>query len=117
MSTVRFLEETIIDTSAVTADVTSAVVDMSRHEHFSVQWTWTSTTASAALVIEESNDGENWAVFDSTKNNTINNDSSTEIRTSNDTGSGLFEAKYLRAKLDYTSGTITTIKAVLFAKP
>ena len=117
MTTTGYLEETILDTSAVTSDVTSAAVDMSNHEHFSVQFTWTSSTASASLIIEESNDGVNWAVFDSTKNNTINNDSSTAMRTTNDSGAGLFEAKYLRAKLDYSSGTIDTITAILFAKP
>lgn len=112
-----YLSETLFDEAEVTEDVVSAAIDMSRHEHFSVQFTWTSTNASASLVMEESNDGENWAVYDSTKNNTINNDNDTVIRTSNSTGAGLFEARYLRAKVDYSSGTITTVKAVFFAKP
>lgn len=113
-----YLNETLINSSAITADETSRTVDMASHSNFSVQVTWTSSTAAATIKVQQSNDGSNWTDVDaSNTNQAISNDNGDVILTSNAVGQGRFNARYLRVFADYTSGTITTLVCTLVAKP
>ena len=110
MSFKRAIVSTIIDSSAVVADESSATIDMEHLDNWSAQLIWTSTTASATVKIEESNDNSTWSTI-SGKTQAISNDSSNVMLSGTD-----FGGKYIRATVDYTSGSITTVKVHFVAK-
>ena len=112
MSVFGPLEETIIDSATVTADENSASIDMKNHRTWSCQLVWTSTTAAGTVKMQESNDGTNWEDI-SGASQAISNDSGSTMFKSTDA----FQAKYIRALVDFTSGSITTVQCYFVAKP
>ncbi len=106
----RFIDKLIVDSAAVVADESSSSIDMSNLQSWSTQVIWTSTTASATVQIEESNDGETWSVI-SGKTQAIANNSGNVMLSGTD-----FAPKYIRATVDHTSGSVTTVKVYFTAK-
>ncbi len=106
----RTIESTITDAAAVVADESSSAVDISHVQSWSAQVIWTSTTAAGTVQIEESNDGSTWSVI-SGKTQAISNNSGNVMLSGTDQAS-----KWIRATIDYTSGSITTVKVHLVAK-
>ena len=100
----------LIDSSTVVADESSASIDMENLQSWSAQLIWTSTTAAGTVKIEESNDGSAWSTI-SGKTQAISNDSSNVMLAGTD-----FAPKWIRATVDWTSGSITTIKVHFTAK-
>lgn len=114
---VGFLEETLIDATDITADVNSRTVDMALHEHYSCQVVWTSTTASASVKMQESNDGVTWSDIGAAATQAISDDSGDIMFSSNIFEAGLFESRYIRVICDHSSGTVTSLTCKFFAKP
>ncbi len=110
MSFKRAIVSTIIDSSTVVADESSSAIDMELLDNWSAQVIWTSTTAAGTVQIEESNDGSTWSTI-SGKTQAISNNSGNVMLSGTD-----FAGKWLRATVDYTSGSITTVKVHLVAK-
>ena len=110
MASHKFVSKTITDSAAVVADESSSAVDMSNLDNWAAQIIWTSTTASGTVQIEESNDNSTWSTI-SGKTQAISNDSGNVMLTGTD-----FAPKYIRATVDYTSGSITTVKVHFTAK-
>ena len=106
----RSICSTIIDTAAIVADESSATIDMGLLDNWSAQIIWTSTTAAATVQMEESNDGSTWSVI-SGKTQAISNDSSNVMLTGSN-----FAPKYIRATVDWSSGSITTLEVHFTAK-
>jgi len=77
------------------------------HKVISVHVIWTSTTASATIKLQCSNDATNWSDF------------TTATSIANNSGDVFYavdqvkDAFYWRVLITYTSGTITTLKAFL----
>ena len=110
MASHKFISNQIIDGAAVVADESSVSIDMSNLDSWSAQVIWTSTTAAATVQIEESNDGSTWSVI-SGKTQAISNNSGNVMLSGTD-----FAPKYIRATVDYTSGSITTVEVHFTAK-
>ena len=110
MSFKRAIVSTIIDSSAVVADESSSAIDMELLDNWSAQLIWTSTTAAGTVQIEESNDGSTWSTI-SGKTQAISNNSGNVMLSGTD-----FAGKWIRATVDYTSGSITTVKVHFVAK-
>ena len=106
----RFIDKLLVDSSAVVADESSSSVDMSNLQSWSAQVIWTSTTCSATIQVEESNDGETWSVI-SGKTQAISNNSGNVMLSGTE-----FAPKYLRVTVDYTSGTLTTVQVYVTGK-
>ena len=100
----------LIDSSTIIADESSASIDMENLQTWSAQVIWTSTTAAGTVQIEESNDGSTWSTI-SGKTQAISNDSGDVMLTGTD-----FAPKWIRATIDFTSGSITTTKVHFTAK-
>ncbi len=100
----------ILDLSGVTADAQSEAVEMLNIYGFSVQIVWTSTTATATIQIEVSNDGITWIPL-----------ASPTQAIANDNGSVMFNVadsfyKFMRVDVDSVTGTITTLSALYNGK-
>ena len=106
----KFVDKLITDSAAVVADESSSAVTMDNLQTWSCQVIWTSTTAAGTVQIEESNDNSTWSTI-SGKTQAISNDSGNVMLSGTD-----FAPKYIRATVDYTSGSITTVKVYLTAK-
>ncbi len=106
------LVETIINSSAVVADENSASIEMINHKRWSCQLVWTSTTAVGTVKMQESNDGTNWEDI-SGASQAISNDNGSVMFKSTDE----FAPRYIRALVDWTSGSITTVECHFTAKP
>lgn len=106
----RVIDSLVIDSAAVTADEESAAINILHMDNWSVQIIWTSTTASATVQIEESNDGSTWSVI-SGKTQAINNNSGNVMLSGSNQAS-----KYIRVNVDSVTGSITTIQAYVVAK-
>jgi len=109
-STNKFVDKLIVDGAAIVADESSSNIDMSNLQSWSAQVIWTSTTAAGTVQIEESNDGSTWSTI-SGKTQAIANNSGDVMLSGTD-----FAPKYIRATVDYTSGSITTVKVYFTAK-
>jgi len=103
MSFKRAIVSKIIDSTSIVADESSSAIDMELLDNWSAQIIWTSTTASATIQVEESNDGETWSVI-SGKTQTISNDSGNVMLSGAD-----FAGKWLRVTADHTSGSVTSL--------
>lgn len=101
----------ILEESSVTADAASVVVDMTNLMCWSVAVVWTSTTASATVKVQTSNDQTTWIDTDQTQ--AISNDSGSVMLSS---GANFEAAKYLRVYVAHSSGTVTTVTATISAK-
>lgn len=110
MSFKRAIASKPIDSTTITATESSAAIDMELLDNWSAQIIWTSSTASATVQIEESNDGSTWSII-SGKTQAISNDSGDVMLSQAD-----FAGKWIRATLDYTSGTVDTLKVHFVAK-
>lgn len=106
----RMLNDIILDHSAVTADKTSEIVDLLFIKDVSVQCTWTSTTAAGTFKLLVSNDGTNFEEL-SSPTQAVNNDSGTKHLILQNC-----PYHYLKVFFDYTSGTVTTLKAIINGK-
>lgn len=105
----RFVDDSIIDTTSIVADFQSEVLHIETILHLSMQITWTSVTADATITLQVSNDGENWVNTNQTA--TISNNSSSVMLVLIDNS-----FSKCRVKVDYNSGTIDTLKAVYSGK-
>lgn len=106
----RILNDKILDEDTVTADARSSIVDLDFIYGFTAQITWTATTAAATLKLEVSNDKANWVEL-SSPTATINNNSSSAML---EVPTAFY--KHVRVFVDFTSGSITSIEAVINAK-
>jgi hypothetical protein len=106
----RTIDTKNIDSTTITSTESGAAVDISQCNMWSAQVIWTSTTASATVQIEESNDGTTWSTI-SGKTQAISNDSSDVMLSSTDQAT-----KYIRATLNFSSGSVTTLKVYIVAK-
>lgn len=110
MSIRRVTETLNIDGAALTANEAGATIEILHQDKWSAQVVWTSTTASATVQIQESNDGSTWSTI-SGKTQAISNDSGNVML------SGSSQAtKYIRANLAYSSGTVTTLQVRVVVK-
>ena len=109
MSFKRIIDKKIIESAAVVADE-SVVLDMRFLDNYACQIDWTSTTASATIKLQESNDNVTFTDI-SGKSQAISNNSGNVMLSGSD-----FGAKYLKVLVDYSSGTITTVDIHFFAK-
>lgn len=105
----KYANDTLQDLSAVDADKTSEVVDIRWCYGCFVGVVWTSTTAAGVVKLQQSTDGVTW--FDHATTGTINNNNSSIYWNIDGNHAG-----YFRVFIDYTSGTITTVKTVFGAK-
>ena len=106
----RVTDEQVINSAAIVADESSAALDISHQLAWTAQIVWTSTTAAGTIEIQESNDGSTWSTI-SAKTQAISNNSGNVML------KGEWQAsKYLRANVDWTSGSITTLTVHIIAK-
>lgn len=108
----RSSNEVIIDSTSVVASENSATLDITNQHIWSFQVEHVSTTCSATLKVQESNDGDTW-IDVSGASVTVNNDSADTMLKS---GAGYQPTKYLRFAVVYSSGTLTSIKVIFNAK-
>ena len=108
---VGFLAQTPIDATAVVATINGDAIDLGNHKYWGCQVKWTSTTASATVKFQESNDGIGWCTM-GTNNVTILNDSGDETQIG-----AIFHMRYIRVVCIYTSGSVTTLACHFTAKP
>jgi len=106
----RIVNDTILDLSAVVASVNSEAVHLDFLYGFSVQLAFTSTTASAVIRLQCSNDEATWINIAGT-DQTVNNNNDTVMLNVADAF-----YKFMRVQVVYTSGSITTINAIINAK-
>ena len=106
----RVTEVKSIDSAAIVADESGASLDMSYQEMWSAQVVWTSTTAAGTVQIEESNDGVTWSTI-SSKTQAISNNSGNVMLSGSNQAS-----KLIRATMDWTSGSVTTLTVIMVAK-
>lgn len=100
----RFSNDIIIQDTNITASQFSEVIDIRHIFGYSIQAEWTSTTASASVVIQGSNDGENFVSIGSPVA-TINNNNGLELF-------NVTEEQYygfMRISVDFTSGSVTSL--------
>ena len=110
MSVSRVTDILAIDSSAITATESSQAIEILHQDQWSAQIVWTSTTASASVIIQESNDGSTWSTI-SGKTQAISNNSGNVML------AGANQAtRYIRAQLSYSSGTVTTLTVRIVAK-
>lgn len=105
----RKVDDTILEAAALAATSTSEVVDLSNIVNFSVQITWTSTTAAFTVAVQVSNDGVNYI------------DVGTPQAISNNSGSVMVVQqnnpyKQMRVLATRSSGTLTTLKCTYEGK-
>jgi len=106
----RFQNKKIFDESAVTSTINSVEVELNHIYGYSVQFIWTSTTASAIIKLQGSNDGTHWTnIVDATQ------------VIADDNGNVLFNEadvfyQFFRGRLDFTSGSVTTLEATYQTK-
>lgn len=105
----RITDFTLYTGAAVVASANSSAIDMEHSVLLSMQMVWTSTTASASVTIQVSNDGTTWV--DSAQTQAILNNSGATMLTMVD-----FAYKYARAKITFSSGSVTTLQLKVIAK-
>lgn len=106
----RLFNDTILNESAITADKTSESIALGFVQDIAIQIIWTSTTAAGTIQIQVSNDGVNYVTLTS-HNKTINNNNGNEMVVISDANYA-----YIRVFVDYTSGTVETVKAIINGK-
>lgn len=106
----RIFNDTIVDLTSVTASSNSEVVSLDFIYGFSAQIKWTSTTASATIKLQASNDNVSFVDIAGTTQTVNNNNGDLIVNLDN-----VFY-KYFRAAITYTSGTVTTIKVIVNGK-
>lgn len=106
----RTINDIILSGTSITSNTDGETVEITNIYGYSVQVSWTSTIASATVILEESNDGENWVAVVG-MSQVISNDSDTVIMERSDVFT-----KYMRASLVYTSGTVDTLSIRINAK-
>ena len=102
--------DSLLDLTTVTEDKTSEVVDISLYTLVTIQCTWTSTTAAGTFKLQVSCDGINYETL-SSPTQAVNNDNDTKHLNLTNVG-----YKKLKVFFDFTSGSVTTLKAFLSAK-
>ena len=106
----KVLEQNLIDAAAVVADEASSIMDITLLYGYSAQVSWTSTTAVATIKMQESNDGLTWSDV-----------SGGSQAVASDSGSVMLNlpgrmAKWSRVLVDWTSGSVTTLKVDFYGK-
>lgn len=99
----------IYNDSAITATANGDSLALGRNRQLAVQVTWTSTVSSASALLQASNDGTNWVDITGASQTILNN-SGTTIWTISDAN-----YKFIRPRLVYTSGSVTTLIYRLFS--
>lgn len=105
----RFIDKILIETANLTADLVSETIELETIVNLSVQIVWASTTAAASVRVEVSNDNENWVLLGSAAT-IANNSGNVMVEKENSA------VKYMRVNVDYTSGTVTSLKCIYSAK-
>lgn len=105
----RITDYTLYSGSAITASVNSDAIDMTHNILLSVQMVWTATTAAASVTLQVSNDGTTY--IDTAQTQAIADNSGAVMLSLID-----FPYKYARAKITYTSGSVTTLVLKVIAK-
>ena len=105
----RITDYTLYTGAAVIASTNSSAIEMEHNVLLSMQMVWTSTTASASVTIQVSNDGTTW--IDTAQTQAILNNNGAVMLTLVD-----FAYKYARAKITFTSGSVTTLQLDVIAK-
>jgi hypothetical protein len=108
----RTTNEVILESGVVVADEQSDAIDISNQMIWSAQVEHTSTTCAATLKMQHSNDNSTWIDI-SGASVTVNNDSTNTMLSS---GAGFEGAKYIRFVVDWTSGSLTTVKCTINCK-
>ena len=107
----RFSQDIILNENSVSSDVEGQSVDIRHLLGYALQVEWESTTASADVYVQGSNDKKTW----------INIGSPVAV-VNNDNGASLFnvaEEQYygwIRIFIDYGSGTVDTVKVTYVSK-
>lgn len=101
--------DVILDEATVTADVEGESIEIRNTHGVSFQVEWTSTTASATVDVEVSNDGSTWIKEGAQQ--VINNNSGATMLI-------ITDAYYrnVRVKVEHTSGTVDSVKVTINTK-
>ena len=106
----KFQVQKVVDVAAVVATTNYDSVKLFHHSGYSAQVVWTSTTASAVVKLQRSNDNVNWEDV-SGATQTIASNSGNVIFNEVDVFYG-----YFRPVLTYTSGSVTTLQVIYVKK-
>ena len=110
----RTSNDLILNLTNVTTDQFSEAVDLTNIYLYSVQLSWTSTTAAATISLQATNYenplSTDWITISATSQTVNNNSSSVMIKETD------VSYKKFRIFVDHSSGTITTVTAKFNAK-
>ena len=106
----RILNDTIFTGALVVADVAGETINLDYIYGLTIQLSWISATAAGTIKVQASNDENTWIDL-TTHNQTVNNDSQDKMIEINNA-----YYKYIRVYVDWTSGSITAINAIINGK-
>lgn len=106
----RRVRVTSLDDTTVTASVNTATQQTEFMRGVAMQVTWTSTTASASVQMQVSNDGTNWSDVSGAVQAISNNSGTAMLQMD-----GLY-SDYIRAEVTVSSGSVTTLKIITVVK-